>query len=237
MGENMNTLLSTPCNEVVTALGKAQADMPIIGFDAQNPHFRNRYATLAHILATVRPVLASHSLALTQLGTANGGLVTIIAHTSGQWIAGELPIIAEKVGPQPFGSAMSYARRYGVCAILGVAAEEDDDGESATQRQPFVVKTPVPEKPLAPQKTIGDEKVKQIWKLAAVRVKELVERGDLPPDTKPDLIMRSLLGAWNLEHTAQIPAKLYDAFVNRVNRWLTDQPRDEMQPTAADAAF
>jgi hypothetical protein len=102
---------------------------------------------------------------------------------------------------------------------------------------PVEIKTPAPEKPEPTPRKIGAEKVKQVWKVAAVRVKELVERGELHEHTKPDLIMRSLLGAWNLEHTADIPLRLYDAFVALVNRWVPDQPKEEMQPTAADEAF
>jgi|GEM_PF-6923538 len=146
------TPMSTPANEVITALGRAQSAMPVVGFDAVNPHFRNRYATLAHVLATVRPVLAANGLTLTQVGTSSGTLITLVAHTSGQWISSELPIIADKQGPQPFGSAMSYARRYGVCAILGIAPEEDDDGQGATQRAPYQPKPAAPEKPLPRQR-------------------------------------------------------------------------------------
>jgi len=153
MSDSAFTSLSSPCNEVITALGKAQAVMPAVVFDAVNPHFRSRYATLANILATVRPVLAAHELTLTQVCSPNGTLITFVAHKSGQWVASEVPIVADKPGPQPFFASVSLARRHCVCAILAVAPEEDDDGEGATQRAAsYTPKPPAPEKPLPRQK-------------------------------------------------------------------------------------
>lgn len=137
--------MSEQCSEVIAALAKVQEEMPTITFDAVNPHFRNRYATLAHILATVRPVLVKHGLSLTQVVTPGGALATVLLHKSGQWLRSDVPIISDKAGPQAFGSAMSYARRYGVCGLLAVAAEDDDDAEGATQR---TLKPAAPEKPL-----------------------------------------------------------------------------------------
>lgn len=128
-------MMSEQCSEIVVALSAVQAEMPPITFDSQNPHFRNRYASLAHIMATVRPVLVKHGLAITQVVAGdNAALATILLHKSGQWIRSDVPILPEKPGAQAFGSAMSYARRYGVCGILAVAAEEDDDGEGASVR-------------------------------------------------------------------------------------------------------
>lgn len=141
-------MMSEQCSEVIGALALVQSEMPTITFDATNPHFKNRYATLAHILATVRPVLVKNGLAMTQLVTAEGALATVLLHKSGQWIRSDVPIIVDKGGPQAFGSAMSYARRYGVCGILAVAAEDDDDAEGATVRPAFQTRPPVAEKPL-----------------------------------------------------------------------------------------
>jgi hypothetical protein len=63
-------------------------------------------------------------------------LVTMLAHTSGQWMKSEFPIVATKMDSQGIGSAMTYAKRYSLCGMLGIVADEDadDDGEAAVGR-------------------------------------------------------------------------------------------------------
>ena len=61
-------------------------------------------------------------------------LRTILLHESGQWIAGELELKADKSGPQAQGSAITYARRYSYSAMIGLH-QEDDDGEGAENRK------------------------------------------------------------------------------------------------------
>ena len=64
-------------------------------------------------------------------------LVTTLHHTSGQWIRGYYPVTAVKADPQAMGSAITYARRYALSAIVGVVSEDDDDGESAMGRSVY----------------------------------------------------------------------------------------------------
>jgi hypothetical protein len=111
----------------------------------------------------------------------------------------------------------------------GTPAEEMEQAE-----REIAQRKPVPEKPMAELRTIGEDKKKKVWKVAAVRVGELIARGDLPPNSKPDTIMRDILKAWALEHTADIPTKQYDAFEALVLRWMPGMLPDEM---AAEAAF
>lgn len=124
------------------ALVKAAAQLAPVAKDATNPAFRNRYATLDAIMEQVRPVLAAHGLAvvqsMTQPETIDGRVVgvaieTRILHTSGEWIAGVVTLPVDKATAQGVGSAMSYGRRYGLSALLGLTAE-DDDGHAASQR-------------------------------------------------------------------------------------------------------
>ena len=88
------------------------------------------FAPLPEIIDAVRPVLKKHGLAVVQL-VRERILETRLMHTSGQWIgaAYSLPGIADS---QAMGSAISYARRYCLCAMLGIAGEDDEDGEAAT---------------------------------------------------------------------------------------------------------
>lgn len=133
-------------SETITALApalvKAAAQLSPVAKDATNPAFRNRYATLDAIMEQVRPVLAAHGLAvvqsMTQPETVDGRVVgvaieTRILHTSGEWIAGVVTLPVDKATAQGVGSAMSYGRRYGLSALLGLTAD-DDDGNAASQR-------------------------------------------------------------------------------------------------------
>lgn len=94
------------------------------------------YADLPTVMASVRPTLARHALAIMQ-GTepAERGIAvsTRVLHESGQWIdSGPLVMPTGKGGPQDIGSAISYARRYSLLAFLGIATE-DDDGKRAQE--------------------------------------------------------------------------------------------------------
>ena len=88
------------------------------------------FAPLPEIIDAVRPVLTKHGLAVSQL-VREMWLETRLIHTSGQWIGAtySLPRIADS---QAMGSAITYGRRYSLCALLGIAGEDDEDGEAAT---------------------------------------------------------------------------------------------------------
>ena len=94
------------------------------------------YADLADVLAAVRPALAENGLAIMQPIVWNGSpwLVTRLHHSSDEWIEGCYKL-GEYERPQDFGSAITYARRYTLTALLGIAAEEDDDGQRAQTGQ------------------------------------------------------------------------------------------------------
>lgn len=120
---------------IAEALAAAQAELTDPVKDSVNPHFKSRYADLASILKAVRPVLARHGIAVTQTtGITDSGAVILI--TALMWrnesIVGRYPVAPVKADPQGYGSAMTYARRYALQAIVGVAADDDDDGNAAS---------------------------------------------------------------------------------------------------------
>lgn len=96
------------------------------------------YADLATVLDTIRPVLAKHGLSVMQAFVErgdNGGnwcLVTTLGHKSGQYARSYLPMRAD-MEPQKFAGAATYYKRIALCAVLGIASEDDDDGEVAQQ--------------------------------------------------------------------------------------------------------
>lgn len=127
---------------IAPALGKAQGELKAIQKDSVNPHFKNSYASLDTILETVRPVLAKHGLSLVQGAqgadyTQNGGVSaiqveTMLLHSSGEYIVNSAVIPLAKIDPQGAGGALTYGRRYSVAALLALATEEDDDGNTAS---------------------------------------------------------------------------------------------------------
>lgn len=125
-------------------LAEVQHALPAIVKSGNNPAFRSKYMTLDTIVDVVRPLLAAKGIALVQ-GCKNPmtddnfrpvGIVveTRLIHTSGEWIATETTIPLSKVDAHGMGSAISYGRRYGLCAMLAISADDDDDANDATGR-------------------------------------------------------------------------------------------------------
>jgi ERF superfamily protein len=119
------------------ALSKAQAEIKASSLDGKNPHFGSEYSTLNAIWNACREALTKNGLSVIQT-TDNEEvehilLETTLLHSSGQWITGKLKMKPMKSDPQGIGSALTYARRYALAAIVGVAPE-DDDAEAATNR-------------------------------------------------------------------------------------------------------
>lgn len=155
---------SEQINELAAALAKAQAKIEAAPKDnIAKVRGKNRagdvveysynYSTLADVWAACRSPLSENGLAVVQTVTTKGQAATVttmLAHSSGQWISEEMTMLAGDEKPQSLGSAISYARRYALGAIVGVVSEEDDDGNTAngndhqTQRKPF---KPAPVKP------------------------------------------------------------------------------------------
>lgn len=143
-------------NPLYGALAKAQAEFGPIEKDRINPHFKNHYATMASLISATRPALAKHGLAVVQtFGQVDGGLVltTVLMHESGVNIASVVPLLALNKGPQPFGSEVTYMRRYSYAALLNIVADEDDDGNEAQKAPPAAQKAPPARKPPEPVNT------------------------------------------------------------------------------------
>ncbi len=123
---------------LAAALVEFQKNAPIIAKDGTNPHYGNKYATLAAIMDAVLPKLAANALAVSQHPCELNGfpaLKTILMHDSGEILESTMLLAVDKGGPQAQGSALTYARRYAVLAVLGLVADEDDDGEAATREK------------------------------------------------------------------------------------------------------
>jgi len=125
--------------ELAKALSNFQGKMTSVKKDATNPFYKSKYATLDTIWETIRKSLSENGLSIAQtmnLIDNKSVLETTLYHTSGEWISGTQLVNPVKDDPQSLGSAISYARRYSLSAILGIVADEDDDAEVATPKAP-----------------------------------------------------------------------------------------------------
>lgn len=116
------------------ALAAAQSEMEGASKDSLNPHFKNRYADLASVIEASKP-LSKHGIAIIQPPCARGPSVTVttlLVHKSGEFIESDLTMTAQQNTPQGIGSCITYARRYALQAMVGIAPE-DDDGNAASQ--------------------------------------------------------------------------------------------------------
>jgi hypothetical protein len=157
---------SDALNEISTALAKAQGEISNPAKDAQNPHFRSHYADLASGINAIREALSRNGLAYIQGTRIDGELLVVdtrITHSSGQWMESEYPACRFPAKPQEVGSALTYARRYSLFAIVGIAGE-DDDGQAANQTETPAQarRVPTPPKPPVIPGEIFDTETSQI---------------------------------------------------------------------------
>lgn len=122
---------SRSIKQLATALAKFQGAVESVPKDAENPYFHSKYATLDAIFKTIKKPLADNGLSFTQMPAADR-LVTILMHSSGEFIMSSYALNAKDKTAQSVGSAITYARRYAIGAVLGIATESDDDGNAAT---------------------------------------------------------------------------------------------------------
>ncbi len=121
---------------IAPALIKAQSQMQGISKEGKNPAFKSKYVTLDSILDTLRPILTSNGLMLTQGSQQPETMQSVtvesrIIHTSGEWISTTVTIPVTKPDAHGLGSALTYGRRYSVSALLAISADEDDDANGA----------------------------------------------------------------------------------------------------------
>jgi len=124
---------------IASALAAAQANMGKALKQATNPHFKRKYADLGNVMDACLPALNEAGIAVIQpAGEDETGryVETIFIHgESGDKLSCRVPLIVDQNNMQRYGSAVTYARRYGLMAMAGIAPE-DDDGHAASQSAP-----------------------------------------------------------------------------------------------------
>ena len=154
-------------SNVWQALSAVQGELKNARLDSVNPHFKNKYASLEAYLSEARPLLAKHSLSVTQGCLKDGDewvlktRITYSGDVEASHIESSMPLLLSKQDMQGLGSAITYARRYGLAAMLGMGSEDDDAQGATTQasgpQSPTTIKAapikpgPAPAAPFQPR--------------------------------------------------------------------------------------
>lgn len=125
--------ITFPCDKLMDAMAKMQSTLDTAKKDSDNPYFKSKYADLAQCLLTAKKPMADNGLSISQHCTFDGVFVqcvSVLGHTSGQMMVSTLNIPVSKKDAQGIGSSITYARRYALSAIVGIA-QKDDDGNGS----------------------------------------------------------------------------------------------------------
>ena len=128
--------ISTPCDKLMAALSKMQGELKMALKDSDNPYFKSKYADLATCINTAKKPMADNGLSVSQHCGFDGNYVrcvTVLGHSSGQYMASTCVIPVTKKDAQGVGSAITYARRYSFSAVIGLS-QDDDDGNWASNK-------------------------------------------------------------------------------------------------------
>jgi ERF superfamily len=220
-----------------------------------------RYAPLSSGLDIVRKTLGQHEIATVQTTAVDQAagivnLTTMLAHASGEWIASDWPVcpIAETANPQRMGAALTYARRYALFTLVGIAGEDDLDAPdlcavppSASTSAANRVVEPLPDRSRVPARTPGNGRGRGMMKgeapasidgeqSTALRDRLLAEIGNITSAELAADWAREALAAKN--KLAAPDAKLVeDTFEHRLSEFASTgtNPSSDDAPAIADA--
>ena len=194
---------------IATALAAAQANMGKALKQANNPHFRSKYADLGNVMDACLPALNEAGIALIQpTGEDEHGRfveTTLIHGESGEILSCKVPLIVAKNDMQGYGSAVTYARRYGLMAMAGIAPE-DDDGNAAAKAAP----KQEPPKPISAD--------------------QFQEMNDLIFDTETDEV--KFCAYWKVDELTQMNAKQAADAIAMLKKKKAQAPKEENNGTA-----
>ena len=199
----------TEMKSIATSLAAAQINMGKALKQSNNPHFRSKYADLGSVMDACLPALNEHGIAVIQpTGEDEQGrfVETILIHgESGEQLSCRVPLIVSKNDMQGYGSAVTYARRYGLMAMAGIAPE-DDDGNAAAKAAP----KQEPPKPISAE--------------------QFQEMNDLIFDTETDEV--KFCAYWKVDELNQMNAKQAADAIAMLKKKKAQAPKEENNGTA-----
>lgn len=198
---------STEVNKLFEALAKAQGKMKPAVMDMKNPHYNSRYASLTSCQDAYRGPIAENNLSLTQQIFSFDEKYfcrSVLGHSSGQWISNVFRILLDRSNMQGLGSAITYARRYGANALIGVVDTEDDDGNAS-------VAPPQEKRATDSQKAQGSASKF----VSEPQLKRLFAISNSKGWTHEELKMY-LMAAWGIETTKDLDRVKYDQIIKTI---------------------
>jgi hypothetical protein len=221
--ENEMTVTQAPLEfspeigELAAALAIAQGVMKSAKKESTNPYFKSNYADLSNVWDSCREALSRQKLAVLQPTSGTNENVTVntmIVHASGQWVRGSLTLRPVKSDPQGVGSAITYARRYALAAMVGVVADDDDDGNAASgkvdmpqRKSEAAIKQVAEIVGAKPTNVISDAQRKRLFALC----KEAAVEGDI--------LKEYLVGNYTIDSTNLIKKEDYQS----ICEWVQSQ--------------
>lgn len=206
---------SDSIQNLAAALCKFQQEVTNPKHSADNPFYKSKYTPLHDIINHVRPILAKHGLSVFQNPAGDGDRVvitTLLMHTSGEWIETDpLVMKAEKITPQGAGAVITYGRRYSLSAVLGIASEDDDDGNSAEGKAP----AKQPDSPK--QEPKQSEPPRQQGQLAAVISAAQARRIYALSNGNEDLC-KTVIGRHGFKSSAEVTKDKYEAICSEIQK-------------------
>ncbi len=217
---------SESITNIAKALSNVQAEIQNPKNTARNPFYSSSYAPLNDILNDVRPLLSKHGLAVMQAPSGDGDTIsvtTLLLHTSGEWIETcPLSLKADKPTAQGGGSAITYARRYALSAVLGISSEDDDDGNHASGEK----KGAKTEQATTPSSATGnattDKPAASTDKISKPQAKRMFALSGGNAD-----IVRSVISEYGYTRSEDIPKAEYEEICGKVTDMAAKYPTDE----------
>jgi hypothetical protein len=214
--------MSSTIGNLVDSLAKARKAFKPVIKDATNPFFHSKYADLASVIEATKDGLSDNGLAVLQFPLYNGNgavqLITVLAHSSGEWLKSILDIPLSKVDAQGIGSGTTYARRYAYAAAVNVASEEDDDANGAVS-QPFKRKEESHDE--------FDQRTEEQQNISVAQVQE-IDKALKRTGKKEDEIIAALgfIGEKRIEHIKKGHFQKFLKWANGATKPKSDPTRD-----------
>ena len=150
---------SDTIGNLAKALSIVQGKLKPASKDSANPFFKSKYADLNSVWDSCRQLLSENGLSVVQVNeSVDSGVIveTVLMHESNEFISGQIFLPLTKHDAQGVGSAITYGRRYGLAAIIGIVADEDDDGNHAVSQPKQQQRTQPTPQPTPPPVSLND---------------------------------------------------------------------------------
>ena len=229
--------MSDKHHAAVESLLEVQKGLTTVKNNATNPHFHSNYADLSAVLGAVKEPLNRAGFVIVQKPEPSESLDTIkltteLIHTSGEIFSCTATAPMEKRGPQAYGSALTYLRRYSLVSLLGLATEDDDANGAerpASDKHPAMGSTP-PKATSAQKPNASTTHNKARWgedgrisEKQGKRLFAIAKSVGMPED-----VLKEHLAQHNIEHTYDIHWKKYDEICAWVQEWQSTGGGDDV---------